>query len=231
MTIRNLGSAMLRRWYVVVFFLVVALVAGFVLARSGGIYTSETVVSFTLPTKTTLSPDSGLDDSSVIAFAGLVAQEVNNGKAPESYSSDDAPYYGAGVRQGVLVSLPNAGNQWVTSYLRAEIVLQIVGPSRQWVAQTQSDLLTKVVQVAAAQQVDVKSAKSRIQADPVPLTKKIFHIVPSRSSVIAAFFALLVVALIVGGWASVLVDQRVRRRNMRTGRRMPSRVANEGPER
>lgn len=212
MTIRDLGSAMLRRWYVVAVVLVLAGVGGYILQRDGGVFATKSVVSFTLPDKTSLSPNSGLDDASVIAFAGVVARAVDNGKTPAIYSTFDAPFYGAGLRQGVLVSLPNAGDQFTTSYQRAEVVIQIIGPTEQWVAQRQSEFLTKVVQISNAQQSSVASEDARIKATPVPLTKQIFHIVPSRSEVVAAALALIIAALIVGGWAAVAVDRAARGR-------------------
>ena len=230
MTVRDLGSALLRRWYVVFVALILAAVGGYLLQRGGGVYTTETVVSFLLPDKTSLSLNSGLDDASVIAFAGVVAREVNEGRAPAGFSTDDAPLFGAGLRQGVAVSLPNAGNQWSTSYLRAELVLQIVGPSEQWVSQKQSDVLARVVQVSDAQQSSVTSHDARIRVSSVPLTQQIFHVVPSRTSVIAAFVALFIAALLVGGWAAVAVDWAVRSSTRGSRQKLLHRVSNEGSE-
>ena len=220
MTIRELMGAMLRRWYVVVVVVALASAGGYLLHRNAGVYTTQTIVSFMLPDKTSLSQNSGLDDASVIAFAGTVAQEVNNGKAPTRYSTDDAPFYGAGVRKGVLVTIPNAGNQWVSSYLRAEVELQIVGPTEQWVADTQTALLEKVTQVAQAQQVGVEQEESRIQTSVVPLTKRVFHIVPSRSAEIAALIALAAAAMITGGWGSLALDRTILKRKRRSGMRL-----------
>ena len=64
----------------------------------------------------------------------------------------------------------------------------------------------------------------------MPLTKQIFHIAPSRIATVAAFLALVSAALVVGGWAAVVVDSAVRRRKMRPRRQVLRRVANEGPE-
>lgn len=228
MTIRDVGSAMLRRWYVVGVALILAIAGGYFLQDGGGLYTSRTVVSFLLPDKSSLSPNSGLDDLSVIAFAGVVARGVNDGSAPVRYSTDDAPLYGAGLREGVLVSLPNGGNQWSTSYQRAELVLQIVGPTEKWVAQQQSDVLSKIVQVSAERQSAVTAANSRIKVSPVALTKQIFHVVPSRSAMIAAYGALLLAALIVGGGAAVVVDSAILRRKVGSRRRGLHRDADEG---
>ena len=228
MTVRGLGAAMLRRWYVVFVVLILAAVGGYSLERGKGVYTTETVVSFINPGQTTLSRYSGLDDANLIAFAGLVVRALDNGKTPAVYSEDGAPFYGAGVRQGVAVSLPNYGNQWVTSYQRAEIVLRIVGPSEQWVARTQDDLLKKIVQISENQQASVTSEKSLIHAVPVELTKTIYHVLPSRTATISAFLALLFGALIVGGWAAVEVDRVARRRKIGAwGQALPH-AASEG---
>ena len=230
MTVRDLGSAMLRHWYVIVVALILSVVGGYLLQRGGGLYTTETVVSFLLPDKTSLSLNSGLDDASVIAFAGAVAREVNDGRAPVSFSTDAAPLYGAGLREGMVVSLPNSGNQWSTSYLRAELVLRIVGPSEQWVSQQQRDLLAKVVEVSDAQQSSVTFQDSRIKVASVPLTKQIFHVLPSRTAVISAYVALMVVALMVGGWVAVALERVSRTRKKGPSEQMLARVSHEGAE-
>ena len=222
MTVRDLGAAVLRRWYVVVLMLLVAVVGAYLLRRGEGVYTTETVVSFTLPDKTTLSPNSGLDDASVIAFAGVVATAVNHGTTPAIYSSYDAPLYGAGVRQGVVVSLPDAGNQFVSGFQRAEVVLQIVGPTERWVADTQRELLKQVAEISKQQQASVTVPASRIRMVPVVPTQAIFRVSPSNSSSLAAFAALLVAASLVGVSAAVGLDGVLRRRRI---------TANEGPER
>ena len=222
MTVRELVEALMRRWYVVAVTLLIAVVETYFLQRGQGVYTTETVVSFLLPNQKTLSPNSGLKDANLIAFAGLVARKVNNGQTPAIYSIYDAPLYGAGVRQGVAVSLPNAGNQFATSYQRAEVVLQIVGPSERWVAQVQSELLSRVVQIANAQQASVASETARIHASPESSTKKISRVAPSRALAVSASIALLIAALLVGGWVAAIGDRTICRRKI---------TANEGPER
>lgn len=222
MTVRELVDALMRRWYVVAVTLLIAVVGNYFLQRGQGVFTTETVVSFLLPNQTALSPNNGLDDANLIAFAGLVARKVNNGQTPAIYSIYDAPLYGAGVRQGVAVSIPNSGNQFATSYQRAEVVLQIVGPSERWVALVQSELLSQVVQITNAQQASVTSETARIHASPESSTKKISRVAPSRTLAVSASIALLIAALLVGGWAAVIVDRAIRGWKI---------TANEGPKR
>lgn len=222
MTVREVLAAIARRWYVVVVVCVAAVLLAFAMFRDGGIYTTRTVIAFTLPATTTLTFSNGLDDANVIAFAGAVTEEVNNGRPPARYSTDEAPFFGAGVREGVLVSLASAGNQWVSSFLRAEVEVQVVGRSYEWVEERQKQLVDRVIAVAEQQQTVAGIApESRIETSVIPLTLHIDYIAPSRTSQLIAGAALAGAAVIVSCWLAVVVD-RIVRRTRRTGRRRSS---------
>lgn len=215
MTVRDVLGAIGRRWYV--FFVVAlafaALAVG--LAREGGTYYTSSTVTFTLPERPTLLPDSGTNDLSVIAFASAVAVSVNEGKPVATYSSAQAPYYGAGVRQGVSVSLRNDGNQWMSSYPNATIDIQIVGPTYEWVAERQEAILSDIMSVTRGQQAVYTVEADQITAVVAPLSTEIVQITPSRSSQIMALTALALAGLIVASTASVVVDRIVRRARRR----------------
>ncbi len=205
MTLHDIVATMLRRWYLPVIAVSLACGMWVLLARDGGCFTTSTVVSFTLPSRATLLPESGVDDESVIAFAGVVAQEINGTRPAPRYASRDAPLYGVGVRQGVLVGLPNSGGQWVRSFARAEIEIQIVDRTAEEVETRQRNLLDRVFQITRDQQRSA-SPKQRIRASVVPLTAGIQEISATRSSQLLALVALCSSALIVGGWAAVRLD-------------------------
>jgi len=218
MTVRELLFAMLRRWYIPIGLLVcAALFTGF-LARDGGIYTTRTVVSFLRPATSSLSPGNGINDSSVIAFAGAVVRETNNGRPPARYSTGEAPYYGAGVREGVLVELANEGSQWVSTFQQSDVEIKIVGRSFDWVKTRQEEVVDTVVGISNAQQAGlITASRDRITATVVPLTTRIDYVSPSRNSQVAAAAAMLAAALIVGAWGSIAFDRRVSRRRIATG--------------
>lgn len=219
-TVRDILAAMLRRWYVTVACVTCAVLLCGLFAQDGGVYTTRTVVTFMRPYATSLAPSNGANDYSIIAFAGAVATEVNNGRAPASYSTDDAPYFGAGVREGVLVGLPSEGNQWYESYTRAEIEIQIVGRTYEWVASKQKELVDRVLGVAQTQQAAVGTPEDMyIIVSVVPLTLNISQVVASRTAQIAAGAAMLLAAMIVSAWASTTLDTR--RRRHRSGQRGP----------
>jgi len=208
MTFRQILSAILRRWYIPLAVLACAALVTLMLARDGSIYTTKTVVSFMRPATTSLSPANGTNDSSVIAFAGTVVRETNNGRPPVRYSTNEAPIYGAGIREGEIVELVNSGNQWVSTFNKSDVEIQIVGRTYEWVKARQEELVNKVLSIANAQQAAVTvSSNDRIAASVVPLTLQIEHVAPSRRSEVAAGGAMLIVAAIVSAWGATAVDR------------------------
>ena len=214
MTIREVLSAMGRRWYAPLGVLVVGVLLVAFFARDGGGYTTKTIVTFLLPAATSLSPSNGASDTSVITFARAVAAEVNNGNASTSYSSDDSPYYGAGIRQGVLLDVPNDGNQWYASYTRAEIDVQIVGRTREWVEQQQTAAVDGILASSRRLQEALGAKPSGFISVAVsPLTLAITRVSPTRGDQVEAIAAMLLAVVIVSAWTSVTVDRRLRRRS------------------
>ena len=216
MQFSDLLAIVRRRWYAPVAVFALAALLFVLFAQDGGTYATRTVITFTLPKTTSLTPGNGVADQNVIAFAGLVAGEVNNGRPVARYSEDAAPSYGAGVREGVLVSIPNAGNQWHNDFSRAEIELEIVGRTQEWVAGRQQDLVAAVLRVARERQAAlVARPDDRIEVEVVPLTLGIEHVAASRTQYLMAAAAVGVAAAIVGSWLAVGIDRRARRRPAR----------------
>jgi hypothetical protein len=216
-TLREVSAAILRRWYVLAAAVIVAVVAGVPMVRDGGIYTTRTVVLFINlgANQFSLAPDNGSANDNIIAFAGAVANDVNNGRPVMRYAHDDAPLYGAGMREGVFVGLPDDGGQWTTSYTRAELEIEIVGRSRESVEQTRRDLLGKVyVRARQLQGFGYNDPDRRIRTEITPLSLTIDHIEASRSQQAIAVAALGLAALIVGGWLAVRLDSALRARHL-----------------
>lgn len=222
--LRDLLGTMGRRWYVGVAVLLIAAAGAAGFARDGGLYVTRTVVLFTLPGQASLLPDSGLGDASVIGFAASVAEVVNGGRPADTYAAADAPAYGAGVREGVWIGLPNLGGQWATNYSKAEIEVQIVGRTEEWVKATQARTLARIAEVADGQQSAAGAdAADRLTATVAPLTTEIEHVVPSRSAQLIAFTAMGIAGILVAAWASTALDRfltpaRRARRSDRTPR-------------
>lgn len=222
MSFYDVARAMLRRWYLLLLALLMSGGLWHVWAEDGGVFTTSTVVAFTLPARATLLPESGAEDDSVIAFAGVVANEINGGRPAPRYASRDAPLYGVGVRRGVIVGLPNIGGQWASSFARAEIEVKIVGRSYQEVRDRQTALIERVFEITRDQQ-SAAASRERIRASVAPLTSGIQEIQATRSSRLLALGALGFAGLLVSGWTTIrldrLADARRSRKAARAGRR------------
>ncbi len=218
MTFRELVLTALRRWYVLLVVLLCATLLMLHFAQGRGAFTTRTSIDFTYPNSSALDPYNGSGDKSVIAFVAAVAQRVTGGNVDAAYGDISAPYYGAGIRQGVNVSLPNDGNQFVAIYRTARIDIQIVGPSYAWVQVKQQDMVANVLKVAETLQSDAGVSPSDQMVPTVkPSSLLISSIDPPRSTLVLAVGGMGIAALLVGGW-SVTAFERLRSRPRPDGR-------------
>jgi len=216
----------LRKWYAVIAVFAATASLFYHLSSEGGTYSTRTVVDFQLAGTSDLDRYNGFTDKSVISFASAVATRVNNGRAPQGYGLSDAPLYGAGIRQGTVISLPNEGNQWISMYRDAEIEIQVVGRSAEWTRATQQLLVRKVIDTARQLQGPSSSIdpEARISFAAVPVTAQIDYIAASRSSRIAAASGLFIAASITSVWLAVSLD-RLRLRRLGPARNAAARTA------
>lgn len=222
MSLYDVVGIMARRWYVTLTLLLLAAAGWVALARDAGTFTTNTVMVFTRHSQAALLPDSGFLDENLIAFAGLVANEINAGRPAPRYAYRDAPLYGVGVRDGMIVSVPDNGGQWTTSFTQATIEIQIVGRDAAAVRDRQQTAVARVFEITASQQVAVPHER-RITVVVMPLTTEISAVTPTRTGRIAAAGALAVSALMLGGGGSIVLDRRL-------GSRHPKQTADRKAE-
>ncbi|MFS0866263.1 hypothetical protein AB3M83_02880 [Microbacterium sp. 179-B 1A2 NHS] len=206
MTAYDLLRVLGRRWYVLALVVGLTVAAGWSFARDGGLHFTRTVIAFTAADSGPWE-EAGSSDRGVILFASAIAAEVNGGMAPIAYSSADAPYYGAGIREGVRVSLPDTGGQWEVAYKNATIAIDVVSPDPDWVADRQQEMVAAVRSAADTRQTGIP-AQNRIAVEVEPLSVTIEHVSPSRTAQLLAITALGACALLCGGWLAVTWDRR-----------------------
>jgi hypothetical protein len=214
-TLHDLIAVVRARWYVVLAVLVLAAGAGVLFARDGGLYTTRTVVAFVVPNDGPWDGGGSREDG-VIALALAVAEQAGEGRGSVDYAAADAPFFGAGIRQGVSIGLPDTGGQWEASYARAAINIDVVSPDRAWVVEQQQSLIAAVQDATVAYQSGLGSA-GRVRAEVEQLTMTIEHVQPSRTSQLLAIAALAGAGLILGCGAAVMWDRRLSAR--RSGNR------------
>ncbi|MGX1793225.1 hypothetical protein ACWIDW_09845 [Microbacterium sp. NPDC055312] len=199
MIMRDMKGTPRRRWIIVVLIAVGTVAAGWQLLSSSGLYTSRTMIAFTLPTGTALD-EGGSVEPGIITFAATVASEVDQNTTRVRYSNADARPYGIGVRQGVFVGVPDVGGQWSVSYRTAEVVIDVVGPTDDWVRQQQTLAIDRVFAAADAQQQAIGiDADARVQYEVEPLSMDIEHVAPSRGAQLLALGALSAAGAILIG--------------------------------
>lgn len=210
-TFPELMAVLGRRWYVPVVTLLCAIALTYSLMAGGARFVTRTQLAFSMPWSSSTDPWS-LSDPNLVAFAGAIATEVNEGKPSLWYSSPDAPYYGAGLSQAILLGVPNEGGQWMKSFPTAVIQINVVGPSREWVEAQQQRLVTEVERATQERQANAGPAEQRIRVSVEPGSTQIVKVTPTRTSRLAAVLGILAAALIVGSWGASLLDRNLARR-------------------
>jgi hypothetical protein len=207
-TVREILGIVARRWYTTALAVGLAIVLAVLLLQDGGIYSTRTVVEFRWPGAARIAPESGFVDESVIAFADLVATKVNGGHEPTHYSQDDAPLYGAGRRDAEFVDTSYTGNQFVTSYPNAAIEVHVIGRSEAEVSERRSTLVNEVLTTALQMQQSMHTRSSQFIAQSIqPLSLRIEHIAPSRTTQVLAFGAMGIAGLIAGVGTALLWER------------------------
>lgn len=225
MIIRELLRTLRRGWAIVLLVVLATGALGAHLLMSTGVYTSRIEVAFTLPDSVDLTDD-GSTEPGIITFAATVAQEANGRIASPRYADADARAYGAGVRQGVFIRVPDVGGQWTVAYRRAVVDIDVVGPSEQWVHEQQDEALERVLSAADAQQDAIGIASSsRLIYSVEPFSDQIEHVAPGRTTEVIALAALAMAGLMVAIFAATRWDRwrtvrRVRERSRPDGARL-----------
>jgi O-antigen ligase len=120
------------------------LAGGFAAASASGLYLQQTQVIFVAPRVPGSTNGLQSGDGSLVAVAGLIGREFDlNGAGPLALSPD-ATIIDMGSDEGVWVRLPNRGGQWATNFDRAELDVQVVGPSAEAVRVRMQDTLERL---------------------------------------------------------------------------------------
>ena len=136
MTSADLVAVLLRRWYVVLAGFALTAAAVYAFASSPGVYSTQADVLFLAPKSAKFPNPIESSSESLIATAGLVARIANSGSADPPTASSGVPLTGEGIRKGYSIRLPNSGGQWANNFDRPVLVVQVAGPSEEWVRST-----------------------------------------------------------------------------------------------
>lgn len=147
MTARDVIRMLGRRWLVVLVGLVCTALAMTWATGRVGVYATQIDVVFLVPSEPGKSNVLVDDVDPLITFARIIEIEVNAGRVVPRFSSPSATLYGAGVRDGYSVTMPNSGGQWTNYFQRPVLSVEVVGASE---AEVRTNLGKAVATIDAA---------------------------------------------------------------------------------
>jgi hypothetical protein len=230
MTTAAVLESLRRRFYVLLAGLAVTIAGAFVVLDRPGVYSTRCDVVLVPPQDLADTTDTTLVSPSenLIALAGLVERTVNRGRSTSS-TSQEVDLLGTGVRDGALVSLPNAGGQWDYNFTAPMISVQVAGPDPRVVDRRRRIAVEQIQEAVLEIQKDggVSGASRLVGTQMVPDLPPVVYRTGRNSRAAAGILA-------IGGWlsvlATVLVDRglaaRSRRRRDNRADEVGARVGN-----
>lgn len=196
MTVLALFRVLLARWYVVVLGCVCTAGAFMALHDSPRVYSAQTDVVFVLPGNVAIRGLNYEFAQTLINFAGLVEKRVNDGQPSLKLSSPSATLYGTGVREGISISLADAGGQWQRSFNRPVLSVQVVDSSPEDVTKAMSGVVHDITKTAEALQEESGTERGQfIMVETAPESIEINSVGATRASIAKGLVALTAVGI------------------------------------
>jgi hypothetical protein len=202
MTANQLIRVLLRRWYVLVVFAVLVVLAVSLIPRTPGVYTSQVDMVF-LPPSTLNRLQDQVEGS--VQFAAIVDREFNGNRGNAPIPLQTATLYGEGIRRGYTVTLHNDGGQWTNNFDRPDLSIEVVDSSPERV-NTEITRLTRRISALSSSLQDAQNVApaDRIGVIESPSTAQVTYIAASTTRAAAATLALgVILAMLV----TVLFDR------------------------
>jgi len=222
MTMAQLLSLLVRRWYVVAAGVACTWLVCTALMLTPRVYAAQMDVVFVVPGGVASSRTDDAFAEPLINFTSVVAVRVNAVRPSVKLSSPTAELYGLGVREGVSVTMADAGGQWERIFNAPVIRIQAVDSSPERVSSALKEVVADISSASTAIQDESGVAPgARIDMQTVPLRPEVFAYTRNRTSEAKATAAAWVLGLSLTVSAAALSDRwaRTRRRPERTRHR------------
>ena len=217
MTVIALLTAARRAWFIVLAGVVCTVLAlGFV-ARTTGVYWAQVDVVFLGPISDTRPNPLGYSSQRLVDVASVVQRDVTGTTDQTQVVSSAVYLIDTGVRKGSWIRLPNSGGQWITSYDRPVLDVQVVDSSPQAVLARMQVLLRQIDGDLQRRQGDAGVAEDNrvtTSVSPPPDVEVHYSEGPVKR-------ALLVTLLAGGGLTLAAADWWDRRFSGARGRHLP----------
>ena len=218
MTAAQLFGALARRWYILLAGLGCTCAAFLLLGQSGTVYAAQSDYVFVVPgvpgesrQLTTAEPQTLID------FTAIVERKVLTGTTPAKLASPSASLFGTGIREGTSINMLDSGGQWVPSFSRPVLSVQVAAPSPAAVRDGMDAVLAEVRKVSTELQRESGAEPgSFITVERSPEDLNITSFGKTRTGEVKAFAALAAAGLGLSCAAAAAVDSAAGRRTGRT---------------
>jgi hypothetical protein len=129
MTVIAMLTAARKAWALVLVGAACTVLACTFVARSTGVYWAQVDVVFLGPISETRPNPLGYSSQRLVDVASVVQRDVTGTTDQTQVVSSDVYLIDTGVRKGSWVRLPNSGGQWIISYDRPVLDVQVVDAS------------------------------------------------------------------------------------------------------
>jgi len=180
---------LLRRWYIALLALLIALGASYVVKSHSGVYWSRAEVTFLAPASTVYPNSLTTTSTDLIDTASLIAKHINGNATWNKLSDPAATIVGEGIYDGWAVHVPDYGGQWSRVFSRQVLDVQVSGPTEEDVRTRQEVLLGEISSQLAELQTGVAPG-DRITATVVPDPPNVEEFHGSKARTLAMIWVL-----------------------------------------
>jgi hypothetical protein len=225
-------TRLLRRWYVLIAGSLITAVWVSRLLTPDPVYWMKSEVLFVESRGVAEATFSQGTDGRLVPFASAIERQINRGQPVTRLSSRDAPLYGAGVRHGYKIELPNAGLQWVPSFPRPALTVEVVGESAEEVQRIHDELIERIRQLSDQFQKEQRySKRDYVVVVPQEPPPDPVYVGPSDGGLIRGAAAGLLVGLASTVLVALVLDRWMAERANRKSRVGPRGSDEESPRR
>ena len=215
MTPAQLSAVLRRRWYVIFAGLCCTGLAFWGLSQSAAVYAAQSDLVFLEPglpgESRTLT---GTGPQTLIDFTAIVERKVLAGAHTAKLASPTASLFGTGIREGTSIGMLDTGGQWLSSFSRPVLSVQVAAASPEKVSAEMDRVLAEVRAVSDALQSDAGAGpETWISVERAPEELIIFSFGKTRMGETKALAVLALTGFGLSCSAAAGIDAHLARRD------------------
>ncbi|WP_224164406.1 hypothetical protein [Arthrobacter sp. StoSoilA2] len=174
---------------------------------SDPVYWTQADVTFVAPDREPAYWIPGGNYGPLVDFAAMVERRVNSSSPTNGLVLSRGTLYGAGVRDGYSVTLPNSGGQWAKSFSRPVLTVQVVDSSADRVNESLARVINRINTVTLELQRELGVRSNLITTVTSPSSPEIIFGGGTQSNRIKGAVVWVVLAGALSTVTAVLIDR------------------------